>query len=485
MLNKSKQLKIEPQSPTMELLTLALPIMGMTISRMLMGFIDFVMVSRLGTEAQAAISPCTMLVFTIACLGMGIAHSVQTFVSQADGRGDPRLAGSYAWQSLYLAGVSALIAWPVALSTSTWYGWIAELGKHSATMTAMEIEYTQIALWWVPLGVLSMGLDGFFMGIQRPRVTLIAVVSSLVVNAVGNYLLIFGHLGFPEMGIAGAAVATVIGWGVRAGILTFAILRPEFDRKYKTRGALVFDGKKIKGMLWVGLPTTVQWLVDIGSWLVFLAIIMPGYGVHAAAASNIGLQYMHLSFMPALGIGIALCSQVGFAIGERRPEQAEVKARVAMRLTGIYMGVIGILFVCAGRPMIALMNQDPQVIKDGAWVLVGVAIFQIFDAMCITYTNSLRGAGDTRWPAIAFFVCCWVIFIGGGKLVAALAPDLGLIGPWAMCTLYIVVLGLLLRWRWRGGHWRKIRLFDDAPRHESAFGPLPPAAPGESLAEID
>ena len=224
-----------------------------------------------------------------------------------------------------------------------------------------------------------------------------------MVNAVGNYLLIFGHLGFPEMGIAGAAVATVIGWGVRAGILTVAILLPEFDRKYNTRHSMAFDGNKVKGMLRVGLPTTVQWLVDIGAWLVFLAVIMPGYGVHAAAASNVGLQYMHLSFMPALGIGIALCSQVGFAIGEGRPEQAVLKSRVAMRLTGIYMGAIGLLFVLAGRQLMGLMNDDPQVIDAGVWVLIGVAIFQIFDAMCITYTNSLRGAGDTRWPRRRLF----------------------------------------------------------------------------------
>jgi len=451
---------LEQRSHTLELLVLAVPIIGMTVSRMLMGFIDFVMVSQLGTQAQAAVSPATLLVFTIACGAMGVAHSVQTFVAQADGRGEPHLAGAYTWQSLYVAAAAALFAWPAAVTTPTWYGWIARAGGHSATMTDLEVQYVRIAIWSVPLMVLSIGLDGFFMGIQKPRVTLVAVLSSLIVNAAGNYVLIFGKLGFPHLGIAGAAIATVIGWCVRVGILVAAILSAQFDQRYRTRGALACSWGKLRGMLRVGGPTSLQWLIDIGAWLVFLTLIMPSYGVHAAAASNTALQYMHLSFMPALGIGIALCSQVGFAIGEGRPDQAELRTRVAMRLTGAFMGAVGLLFVLGGRQLMWLMNKDPQVIAAGVWVLIGAAIFQVFDAMCITYINALRGAGDTRWPAVATFLCCWVIFIGGGLALGRLLPQLGLIGPWAMCTAYIIALGLLLRGRWRGGRWRRIRLFE-------------------------
>jgi len=213
------------------------------------------------------------------------------------------------------------------------------------------------------------------------------------------------------------------------------------------------------GMLRVGGPTALQWLMDIGSWLVFLAVIMPPLGVKAVAASNIGLQFMHLSFMPAVGIGIALCSQVGFAIGEKRPDRAELQSRVAMRMTGTFMGAVGLLFVLAGGPLIRLFNTDPDVVAAGRLVLIGAAVFQVFDAMSITYMNALRGAGDTRWPAMVVFVCCWGIFVGGGVLVSRFLPGLGVLGPWGMCAVYIVLLGLALRWRWKRGRWRSIRLF--------------------------
>ena len=447
------------RGPTAELLLLALPIIGMMISRMLMGFIDFVMVSQLGTQAQAAISPATILVFALACVGMGVANATQTFVSQADGRNEPHLAGSYAWQSLYIAAICGLLTWPVASTTEVWFGWIARLAGHEPAVAQMEISYIRIALWSVPPAVISIGLNGFYMGVQKPRMGLIAVVLSLVVNAFGNYVLIFGKLGFPEMGIAGAAVATVIGWSVRALTLAGAMLLPAFNRRYHTRRTLIWSGKKLVDLARIGGPISVQWVLDIGSWVVFMAMIMPPYGTDAMAASNVGLQYMHLSFMPAIGIGIALCSQVGFAIGASDLDKALARARVGMRLTGLYMGSIGLLFVVGRDLLMRLLSDDPAVIDAGRWVLIGAATFQVFDAMSITYINALRGAGDTRWPAVVVALCCWVIFIGGGLAVAHLLPQAGLMGPWGMCATYIIVQGLLLRRRWSSGAWRRIRLF--------------------------
>lgn len=454
---------------------LAGPIIGMMVSRMLMGFIDFVMVSRLGTEAQAAISPASIFVFTIACLGLGIANAVQTFVAQADGRGEPRAAGAFAWQSFYVAGACGLLAIPAIMTTGHWFPWLARLGNHSATVTAMEIDYIQIAMASVTPSIVCVGLNGFFHGVQRPGITLVAVLVSLVVNLFGNWLLIYGNLGFPRMEIAGAAVATVIAWFARTAVLLGAMLLPAFDRRYNTRRSFAFCWVKMKGLLRIGGPTTVQWLVDIGSWTVFMVLIVPLYGTIAMAASNVGLQLMHLSFMPAVGIGIALCSQVGFAIGEGDREKAVLRTRVALRFTVLYMGATGLLFLLGRFWLMSLFNEDAAVIAAGSYVLIWAAVFQVFDAMSITYMNALRGAGDTRWPAIMIFILCWGVFVGGGYAVARSAPDWGLSGPWAMCTLYIVVLGIVLWLRWRAGHWRKIRLFGAEARR--GFSVVPETAP--------
>lgn len=449
------------------LLLLAAPIIAAMVSRMAMGFIDFVMVSRLGTEAVAAISPATILVFTVMCLGMGPATSIQTYAAQALGRREPQAAAAYAWQSLYMAAGFTLLSYPLTqLAEPLWV-----LIGAPPQVQALQVAYCRIAFWCMGFSVLTFGLEGFFNGIQKPSVSLVATLVALVFNAGANYVLIFGKFGFPAMGIQGAAYATVIAWGIRAMLLFSVFLSGEFRKTYATNVAWPFSFEKLKGIFYVGGPTAIQWVFDIGSWFVFLSLLMKEFGTAAMAAANIALQYMHLSFMPAVGIGIALNSLVGHAIGEGRPTLAILRTRVCMIVSGTYMGLVGLIFLLARYPLMNLMSvdphsmaSDPEVVRLGVGMLIWAAVFQVSDAASITYMNALRGAGDTRWPVVFVVLDCWVVFIGGGYLVSRLIPDWGIHGPWMMCTLYIILYGWALWWRFRRGAWRKIKLFKDEPR---------------------
>lgn len=446
------------------LLVLGAPIIGTMLSRMAMGFVDFVMVSRLGTSATAAISPSTILVFTFMSLGLGLTLSIQTFAAQALGRGQPREGAAYAWQALYIAVLFVLVCPWVSVRTEGFWALIGSEPEVQALQTA----YCRIAFWAVGFAVITFGLEGFFNGIHKTSVPMVSAVVALVFNGAANWILIFGKLGFPAMGIRGAAYATVIAWGIRSLMLAIIFLTHEFRRTYATTEAWRPSLQKLRGIVYVGGPSAIQWVLDIGAWFVFLAVLMKGFGTAAMAASNIVLQYMHISFMPAIGIATALGSTVGRAIGQRRPELALLQTRACMIVTGLYMGSIGLLFLVARAPLMRLMSiqpatglSDPAVVAAGAGVLIWAAIFQVFDAAAITHMSALRGAGDTRWPAVFIALNCWIVFIGGGYLASRLAPSLGIHGPWLMCTLYIILYGLVLRWRWRNGAWRRIDLFKD------------------------
>lgn len=473
------------RGPTAALLVLALPMIGITVSRMLMGFIDFAMVSQLGTAAQAAISPSTLLLFTIACVGMGVAQAVQTFVSQADGRGEPQRAGAYVWQSLYLAGAAALLSAPVAYFTPQWFALVGNAGQHPPAVQAMEIQFLSYGLWAIGPMTACAGLESFYNGIRRPRIGLTAVVASLATIAAGNYVLIFGHFGFPALGIAGSGIATVLAWCVRLAVLCVPLLSAGIDARYNTRHSFRFEARKFAELARIGGPISMQWLVDIGAWLVFLQLMMPPFGEVAMAGSNLAIQFMHLSFMPALGIGMALTTQVGNAVGAARPDEADHRVRVAWRVIFGYMGFMTLVFAALGRPLSALLCFEPDralhgaVVSAGAVALLWVAAFQVSDAMCITYSFAARGAGDTRVPAILFAVCCWGIFVAGGYLMTVFARSWGVHGPWMMCAAYIIVLGVLLRRRWRAGVWRRIRLFESpgAPQTAAAGAVGAGAAP--------
>lgn len=442
---------------TRRLLVLAAPTIGVMISRMAIGFTDFVMVSWLGTDATAAISPATLLVFTVICLGMGAATSIQTYVAQAFGRGLRRETSAYAWQGFYIAAIFLALSLPMMQLVGPFWRTIG----HEPHVTALRIDYCRIAFWSMAFSIVCASLDGFFNGIQKPTVGLMSVLVAVVFNAVANYVLIFGKLGFPAMGIRGAAVATVIAWGVRAGMLTLVFLSHEFAREFGTRKNWRFSLTRFRAILRLGGPIAMQWVLDIGSWFVFLTLLMGQFGTKAMAASNIGLQLMHASFMPAIGLGIALCSLVGHAIGQRKPDLAVRRARVGMLCTAVYMGAVGLVFWLAREPLMRLFSSDPEVIRLGAWVLIWAAVFQVSDGAQIVYVNALRGAGDTRWPAVVVAAHCWIVFIAGGYLVARFVPTLGINGPWMMCTLYIILLGLALWRRFAREGWRKIELFGE------------------------
>lgn len=437
------------------LIRLGLPIIGTTLSGMLLGFTDFVMVSRLGTEATAAISPCTMLLYSVLCLGLGMSNSVQTFSAQAVGRKQPKEAAAYAWQSLYVAMLFALLAYPVTTAMPRLWALVG----HEPTVQAMEVAYSEVVLWCMPLAILCVGLEGFFNGIQRPKVALVSVLAAVVFNVIANYVFIFGKLGVPAMGIRGAAVATLIAWTVRLFILAVLFRGRDFHREYDSRNQWQPSLQRLRGILHVGGPTGVQWTLDVGSWFIFLTVLIAGFGTATLAASNIALQFMHISFMAALGVGSAVTTLVGHAIGERKHDLAALRAKSGMVLTASYMFLIGLLFLLTGRWLVGLLSNDPEVIDTGARVLLWAALFQVFDAMGIAYVHALRGAGDTRWPAALVIVCNWGVFICGGYLVSRYLPQLSYHGPWMMCALYIILIGLALRARFLHGAWRKIELF--------------------------
>ncbi len=441
------------------LLVLALPIITLMVTRMLMGFVDFTMVSRLGTDATAAISPATIFVFNIMVLGMGPATSAQTFAAQCMGRGDKKKAVAYAWQTVYLGLVFLALSWPISMLADDMWA----LFNTDERVSALAVDYCRIAFWSMGFSVVAFGLEGFFNGVQKPSVALWSAIIALAVNIVVNYALIFGHFGMPALGIKGAAYATVFAWMVRTsicvGVLVFA---REFREEYDSLRSWRFNAKLMRDYLKIGWPVALQFVLDVGAWNVFTNIIIASYGVQALAASNIGFQLLHLSFMPAIGFGIAASSLIGHAIGESRHRLAAYRARVGVGVNACFMGCIGLLFFF-GRywlPTFFNTDNDPEVVRLAAVVLFWAATYQLFDAFGITYSFALRAAGDTFWSAIAVIAHCWTIFVGGGILASRFFPEFGIDGPWMMCTIYIATLSMVLWRRFEGGKWREIQLFD-------------------------
>jgi MATE family multidrug resistance protein len=451
---------IEDESSLRYMLKLAAPMVVTTISLTIMQFVDRYMVSRLGKEALAAILPAGLVSFLPSGFAIGAMTSLNTFVSQSLGRGDKRSCSNYFWQAIYMGLayflVIVAVMWPTA-------PWIFKMMGHPPTVIGMEVIYLRIMLYAHIPAIFNYAGSQFFMGIHRPVITMFASLCGQVVNITANYVLIFGKLGLPEMGIAGAGWGTFIGIAVGSIINMAVFLSRGMNAVFRTKRTLHIDFGKMYDLLKVGLPAGVGLMVNVAFWGVVLCGLVGKFGTEELAATSAVLAYNNLSIMPVVGISIALAAAVGKTIGQDRKKIAMKQSKVCLKIALIYMVLVAICFLVFRKYLMAFLSSDEKVTAIGTDILVCAAIYQVFHAARTIYGGALQGAGDTVWLAMASAVGAVLILGLGGWLIAMFLPNFGALGPWSAAAISVIVVGLANRWRFKSKKWMKIDLFKRRP----------------------
>jgi MATE family multidrug resistance protein len=462
---------------------LAWPTVVTMVSYTLMQFVDSLLVAQVGTAEVAAQGNAGVWSWAFIFTVVGAVGLVNTFVSQAIGAGRPHEVARYGWAGLWLGVLAwALVLVPLGLVMPAAFG----LMGHSPHITRMESDYAQVLVLGSVVVVGGKAMSNFFFGIQRPRVITVAAIAGNVVNLLLSYVLVFGREGVPRfglpgvpgivpMGVVGSAYGTVAGTAVECAIPLALFLGRRMDAEFGIRARWRFDGAAVRDLVRLGMPVALQQGSDILTWAIFMSVLVGVFGDVALAAGWSTLRYMHLSFMPAIGFGIAVTSIVGRYIGAGRPDVAAARARTALWLTVAYMGACGLLMLLFRGPLIGVFaegaNTAPetaaQVVALGSSMMVAAALFQVFDGVGIVLLGALRGAGDTLWPGIASALLSWVVIVGGGWALVRWAPGMGPMGPWIAASGYIVLLAVMLAVRWGRGAWRAIRVLE-TPAEEAA-----------------
>jgi MATE family multidrug resistance protein len=442
------------------MLRLAAPMIVTTLSFTIMQFVDRIMVSRLGTDALAAIVPAGIVSLLPSSFAMGAMASLNTFVSQSLGRGDKRDCSSYFWQVVWMGAVyfvvTLAIIWPTA-------PWIFRFMGQPEGIIDMEVIYLRIMLYAHVLAVANWSGNQFFLGIHRPIITMFASFCGQIVNVIANYLLIFGKLGFPRMEIAGAGWGTFIGITVAGAVNMVVFLGGGMNRDFGSRRSSRLDFGKMYGLLKVGLPAGFGLMVDVAFWGMVLIALVGSFGKEVLAATSAVLSYGSLSVMVVVGIGTALSAAVGKTIGQGRKDLAVKQTGVCLRIGLAYMGIVGFCFLLFRHGLMRFLSDDPKVIEAGAKILICAAMYQVFHAVRIIYAGSLRGAGDTLWLAVVSGLGSALILGLGGWLTVRFLPSAGYIGPWVAAAVSIAAVGLANRWRFKSNRWMKIDLFKRPP----------------------
>lgn len=479
--------------PLVEMLALAAPTVATMASFTVMQFADKFMVSRVGPDPVyiAAQSNGSLASFVPIAAVMGLLTIINTYVSQNLGAGKPERGPAYAWAGIWLALGAWIVLLPYGAAMPWLFAHVPEMlsgSPHDPRLVELEAAYGRILVFGAFLTLASRGISQYFYGMHKPMTVLLAALVGNTVNVLMNLLLIygpaarpeFGEIGraaagtagalrIPELGVAGAAYATLIGLVVELSIPLGVFLGPRLNRLYRTRAAWRPEPKILKDIARLGWPGGLMFGNEMLCWGYFTVILVGTFGEVHQAAGYIALQYMHLSFMPAVGISVAVTALVGRCMGMRRPDLAAKRAWLGLAVNTAYMGLCGVAFVLFREQMIGLFVPEgtppeklEQLLRIGGWVMIAAAAFQIFDALAITASAALRGAGDTVWPGVMTVIAAWVWIIGGGHALVAYAPQLESVGPWLGASAYIVFLGVALLWRFAAGRWKRLDLVSPA-----------------------
>jgi MATE family multidrug resistance protein len=425
------------------MLRLALPVIAAELGWMSMGVVDTLMVAPLGPASLGATGVGNSLHFSFAIFGMGLLLGLDTLVAQAHGGG--RLADCHRW--FFHGLVLALIALGplMALNGLTLVA-IPHLGFHPDVEPPLR-EYFSVVLWsTVPL-MFYAAFRRYLQGMHHVTPIMVALVSANLVNAGVNWVLIYGHFGFPAMGVAGAAWATVLSRCYMAAVLLVVILRR--DRWTWNDVRMVRDAIErawLARMLRLGLPAASQITLEVGVFAATTALAGMIDPV-SAASHQIAINYAAVTFMIPLGLSSAGAVRVGHAIGSGDPQRAAGAGWAAIVLGTIFMIAMAIAFLAIPRTLIGLFSTDEAVLSLGASLLMVGAVFQLFDGLQGVATGVLRGLGDTRTPMLVNLIAHWLFGLPLGYTLCFMLAY-GVVGLWVGLSAGLMVVGLTLIGIW-------------------------------------
>jgi MATE family multidrug resistance protein len=387
------------------MLRLALPVIAAEIGWITMGLADTIMVGPLGPAAIGAVGAGSILYFAVMVVGFGTITALDTFVSHSFGAG--RIDDCHRWliAGLQVAGILTIVL------TLLSFALIASLGlfRLHPDVLALIRPYMTHLQWSTPLLLVYAVLRRYLQAMHVVRPIMYVLVIANLVNIAANWVLIYGHLGFPALGVVGSAYATVLSRLVVAVVLIGFVLGRERQRPSGLHDApLVWENTRIRRILRLGLPAAGQNLLEVGIFAMASALagrIAP----ISVAAHQVVLSIVGFVFMVPFGFSSAAAVRVGHAIGRGDPQGARRAGWAALALATCAMLLSAALFAGAPRLLIGIFTQDARVIELGAGLLLVAALFQIFDGVQAVATGALRGLGNTHVPMFVNLVGHWAL----------------------------------------------------------------------------
>ena len=437
---------------TRELLDIALPMVVSQGSFAVMVFCDRFFLSFLGPEHVAAAMAGGVASFFTTSLFIGILAYANALAAQYYGKGDTWRCPRVVTQGFGLALAAMLVILPVSVGVYQLFGVMG----HVETQLALERVYYQVLIGGSIFALLKVVIGSYFAGVGRTRVVMICDVIGVMLNIPLSWALIFGKFGLPEMGMAGAAIGTVISNAFSLGLFLMFYFNPVHRDRFRVMESFVFDRGIVRRYIRLGVPSGFEMFMNITTFNLII-MMFQSYGVAAGAAASIVFSWDMMSFVPMIGLHIAVISLIGRYVGANDMQHANDVIKAGFRVAFVYAGILGVLFIVFRAEFILLFAQSEadfsEIVELGSFMMVGLSCYVLADAVLLIAGGALRGAGDTRWLMTVSIVLHWLMVVAQYFII--IVYDAGPRLSWVAFVIMILMLASCYIWRLLGGVWRQ------------------------------
>ena len=326
---------------------------------------------------------------------------------------------------------------------------------HTAQQEALEKSYYTIMMAGGVLTLVKVALASFYSGIGRTRIVMTCDVLGILVNIPLTWALVFGHFGLPAMGIAGAALGTILSTAFSIAIYLLFYLKPEYTRQFATTASLGFDQGIMRRYIRLGLPSGTEVFLNIAAFSGFL-LMFQGYGIAAAASATIVFNWDILSFVPLLGLNIAVMSMIGRFVGADDMDKANEVITAGYILGLGYSLLLATCFLVFRNQLVEVFiffDEEAEEIRSlSRFMMIGLGIYAFCEGVLQVAAGVLRGAGDTRWVMVASVTLHWIMLVAQFFVIRVL--DYGPRVSWMGFVLMILAICLVFLGRLWGNRWR-------------------------------
>jgi len=434
-----------------ELMKIAIPMVISQGTFAVMIFTDRYFMSQIDPVHMAAALGGGVAAFFSFCFFSGLFSYANAITAQYLGAGEIEKCPKVVSQGFIMLAMSVPLLAVIAVLVAG----IFEFMEHDPAQVGLERSYYLILMAGAVITLAKICISSYFAGIGRSRVVMVCDVCGLILNVPLCYAMVFGKFGFPEMGIIGAGVSTIIATLFAFLLFLGFYFQKEHRDTFKVMQSFKFDSGILRRFVRLGLPSGTELFLNVAAFNIFL-LMFQGYGITEGASAAIVFNWDMLSFVPMLGLNIGVVSLIGRFVGAQDMERTNEVISAAFLIGLIYSAVLAILYITFRFALVEVFappaGDFSEILQLAGFMMIGLSSYAIADAIIQVCGGILRGSGDTRWLMIASVSLHWIMLVAQYLIIRVF--DYGPKASWWAFVAMILSIAAVFLWRLQSGHWR-------------------------------